>query len=394
MKKICVITGTRAEYGLLYPLLERINNDSELELNLVATGSHLSNEFGLTYKVIENDGFLINKKIEILLSSDTACAVSKAMGLAMISFGEYFETNRPDIIIVLGDRFEIFAAVSAAAVARIPVAHLHGGEVTEGAYDEFFRHSITKMSAIHFTSCRQHKNRVIQLGERPDSVYDVGAIGIENIINFKFLSLAELEESIAFQLNKEYAIVTFHPATLDNGNIKVEIKELLSALEDIEDMIFIITKSNADSGGREINSIIDEFIINHSDRFVCFTNLGQLRYLSAMKYAALVIGNSSSGIIEAPSFHIPTVNIGSRQQGRLAADSVIHSKPIKQDILDAIKLARTPEFKKVAEKTINPYGDGNVSLRIIKIIKEYLEINKISTLKKFYDITNLDIFNH
>jgi GDP/UDP-N,N'-diacetylbacillosamine 2-epimerase (hydrolysing) len=386
MKKICVITGTRAEYGLLYPLMLRIKNEIDLQLELVVTGSHLSAEFGLTYKSIEADGFLINKKIEILLSSDTACAVSKAMGLAMISFGEYFETNRPDIIIVLGDRFEIFAATSAAVVARIPVAHLHGGEVTEGAYDEFFRHSITKMSTLHFTSCLQHKNRVIQLGEQPDNVYNVGAIGIENIKNFKMLTLMELEEAIAFKLDKEYAIVTYHPATLDNDGIKNEVNELLFALNEIDNMFFIITKANADNGGREINHIIDNFVAEHSDKFICFTSLGQLRYLSAMNYASMVIGNSSSGIIEAPSFKIPTINIGNRQKGRLAADSVINCIPVKNKIIDAINLVRTPEFKMKVQSIVNPYGEGYVSYKIIEIIKERMANKNLQYMKSFYDI--------
>jgi len=386
MNRICVITGTRAEYGLLYPLISRISNDPDLVLDLVVTGSHLSAEFGLTYKIIEDDGFSIARKIEILLSSDSAGAVSKAMGLAMIGFGEYFETERPELVIVLGDRFEILAAVTAAVVARIPVAHIHGGEVTEGAYDEYFRHSITKMSALHFTSNSQHMNRVIQLGEQPANVYNVGAIGIENIRNLKYLTFKELEASLDFRLDKEYALVTFHPATLDNDGIQKEVEELLSALDGITDMSFIITKANADNGGREVNRLIENFVAGHSDRFICFSSLGQLRYLSAMKYAAMVIGNSSSGIIEAPSLHVPTINIGSRQKGRLAADSVIHCRPLRNDIVNAVRRARTPEFKNMVQNVANPYGDGNVSSAIIQIIKERLANNNIPVMKLFHDI--------
>lgn len=390
MKRICVITGTRAEYGLLYPLVSRIKDDADLGLELVVTGSHLSAEFGLTYKIIEDDGFSIARKIEILLSSDSPSAVSKAMGLAMIGFGEYYETERPDLVIVLGDRFEILAAVTAAVVARIPVAHLHGGEITEGAYDEFFRHSITKMSALHFTSSSQHMNRVIQLGEQPGNVYNVGAIGIENIKNLKLLTFKELEESLDFRLDREYALVTFHPATLDNDGIHQEVEELLSALNGITDMSFIITKANADNGGREVNRLIENFVAGHGDRFICFSSLGQLRYLSAMKYSAMVIGNSSSGIIEAPSFHIPTINIGKRQKGRLAADSVIHCEALKNEIVNAINLSRTPEFKRMVQNTVNPYGDGNVSDKILRIIKDRLISNTVPSVKLFYDITAHD----
>lgn len=385
MKKICVITGTRAEYGLLYPLMKRIYEDNELDLHIVATGSHLSREFGLTYKAIEDDGFIIDKKIDILLSSDTRNAVSKSMGLAMIGFGDYFEEHHPDMVVVLGDRYEIFAAVSAAIVALIPVAHIHGGEITEGAYDDYFRHCITKMSSLHFTSCAQHRKRVIQMGENPDNVFDVGAIGIENIRNLELMSKYELEQSINFKLDREFGIVTFHPVTLEQNCTVKQTKALLKALEDTKDMKFIITKANADNEGREINALIDEFVEKHMDRFICFASLGMLRYLSAMNYAAMVIGNSSSGIIEAPAFHIPTIDIGNRQKGRLCASSVLHCHPEVDSIKHAIATVRTKEFRELSALAVNPYGDGEVSIKILNIVKERIKQN-LRINKKFFDL--------
>ena len=385
VSKICVVTGTRAEYGLLKPLIDKINKDINLELKLVVTGMHLSTEFGMTYKEIEKDGILIDEKIEILLSSDSPVGTSKAMALAMISFSEYINRTKPDMIIILGDRFEIFSIASCALVANIPVAHLHGGEITEGLHDDGFRHCITKLSHLHFTSNEQHRKRVIQLGELPETVFNVGAIGIENIMKMDLMSKEELEESIQFKLDKEFALVTFHPVTLEYGDAKTQILELLHALDSFEDIKFIITKANSDNEGRQINKIIDKFILDKNEKYISFTSMGQLRYLSAMKYCSLVIGNSSSGIIEAPSFNVPTINIGNRQKGRLQSKTVINCDANKEEIISAIKKGLSKSFIEEIKYEKNPYGDGDVSGKILKEIKKYLN-NKKKIEKSFYDI--------
>ncbi len=385
MKKICIITGTRAEYGLLKPLIKRISEDNEIELQLIATGMHLSPEFGLTYKEIEDDRFNINEKVEILLSSDTSVGISKSIGLGMIGFSEAFERLRPDMIIALGDRYEIFAAASAATISRIPIAHLHGGETTEGAIDEVIRHSITKMSYLHFTSTEEYKQRVIQLGEEPERVFNVGAIGIESIKQLKLLSKNELEKSIKFNLDKKTALITFHPVTLENNTSEQQFQELLNALDNYKDLKIIFTKANSDTNGRIINIMIDEYVNSNKDRTIAFTSMGQLRYLSAMKYVDLVIGNSSSGIIEAPSFNIPTINIGDRQKGRIQGETIINCKPTEKEIYNAINLGLSNIFKQKIKNKKNPYGEGNVSKNVIKEIKEVLLSNSINLKKKFYD---------
>lgn len=384
MKKICVVTGTRAEYGLLSPLIQKIATDESLELQIVVTGMHLSPEFGMTVDLIEKDGFPLADKIEILLSSDSAIGISKSMGLANISFAETFERLQPDMIVLLGDRYEIFSAASVATIAKIPVAHLHGGETTEGAYDEAFRHGITKMSWLHFTSTEEYRRRVIQLGENPDRVFNVGAIGIENIKEMPLLSKEELEASLGFQLTKPLSLVTFHPVTLEDQSSEHQFKELLDALEEIEGTI-IFTKANSDSDGRIINKMIDEFVSTYPERSIAYTSMGQLRYLSAMKVADVVIGNSSSGIIEAPSFNIPTINIGDRQKGRIQAKSVINCEPTAGDITGAIKLALSEGFNRKISNMKNPYGEGNVSQKILTEIKDSLN-NEISLKKKFNDL--------
>lgn len=385
MRKICVISGTRAEYGLLYWLIKKIKEDKYLKLQLIATGMHLSPEFGLTYNQIEDDGFYIDRKIEILLSSDTSVGISKSMGLAMISFSEAFEDLKPDIIIVLGDRFEIFSAVSAAMIARIPVAHCHGGEATEGLIDESIRHSITKMSHIHFCSTTEYRDRIIQLGENPKTVFNVGALGIENINKLPLLSKEDLEESISFKLNSKYAfLVTFHPVTLEKVTAEFYIDELLKALGKIQDCKIIFTKSNSDTDGRIINSKIEKYVNDNPNTSVCFTSLGQLRYLSTLQYIDCVIGNSSSGLIEAPSFKIATVNIGDRQRGRILADSVIQCGTTSKDIESAIKHSISDEFKEKISDTKNPYGKGNSSEKILQVLKK-IDLNNLLK-KKFYDL--------
>ncbi|NCC01717.1 MAG: UDP-N-acetylglucosamine 2-epimerase (hydrolyzing) [Clostridia bacterium] len=384
MKNICILTATRAEYGLLKPIIKKIMKVEDFDVQVVATGAHLSPEFGLTYREIENDGIKIDKKIEILLSGDTPAAISKSMGLAMISFADYFEKLKPDILVVLGDRYETLAVCCSAMNQRIPIAHLYGGETTEGAVDEAIRHAITKLSYLHFTSTEEYRRRVIQLGEHPNRVFCVGAMGIENILNERLLSKIELEETMNLSLDKPYAMVTFHPVTLEDSDTEKQMQELLFACRQHHEMNFIFTKANADAGGRTINQMIDKFV-GENDNAVAFTALGMKRYLSALKFSSMVIGNSSSGLIEAPSFGIPTINIGDRQKGRLQANSVINCLPEGEDIDKAIVLALSDNFSNKARKTINPYGDGNTSEKIVATIKDFLLNNKINLKKKFYD---------
>ena len=382
-KKICVVTGTRAEYGLLYWLMKEIEADDELELQIIATGMHLSPEFGLTYKVIEKE-FKVDKKIEMLLSSDTSVGISKSMGLAQISFAEAYEELKPDILVVLGDRYEIFSATSAAMIARIPIAHLHGGEATEGLIDEPIRHSITKMSHLHFTATEAYKNRVIQLGEHPNRVFNVGGMGIENIKRLKLLNKEEFEKSIEFKLNKKNILVTFHPVTLENSTAKDQFQQLLDAIDELEDTNIIFTKANSDTDGRIINQMIDEYVANNSHKSVGFTSLGQLRYLSALQYMDAMVGNSSSGLAETPSFKKGTINIGDRQKGRIKASSVIDCMSTKASIIKAFERLYSEEFQEKLKTVNNPYGDGCASKKIVEILKT-VELDDILK-KSFFDI--------
>jgi GDP/UDP-N,N'-diacetylbacillosamine 2-epimerase (hydrolysing) len=383
MKKICVVTGTRAEYGLLYWLMKEIEADKDLELQLIVTGMHLSSEFGLTYKEIEKE-FKIDKKIEMLLSSDTSIGISKSMGLAQISFAEAYDELKPDMVIVLGDRYEIFSAASAAMIAKIPVAHLHGGETTEGAFDESIRHSITKMSHLHFTATDEYKNRVIQLGEHPNRVFNVGGMGIENIKRLKLLSKEEFEKSIDFKLNKKNVLVTFHPVTLENSTAKEQFQELLDAIDELEDTNIIFTKANSDTDGRVINQMIDEYVTKNFHKSIGFTSLGQLRYLSALQFVDAMVGNSSSGLTEAPSFKIGTINIGDRQKGRIKADSVIDCVSNKENIKKIFEKLYSLEFQNILSDVQNPYGNGCAS---IKIIEEVKKVDLTDILKKsFYNL--------
>ncbi|HVJ50742.1 UDP-N-acetylglucosamine 2-epimerase [Desulfitobacterium sp.] len=384
-RTICIITGTRAEYGLLRPIIKKIKVNNEFNLRVVATGMHLSEDFGLTYKEIEADGISIDAKIDVLQNDDSQKAMSKAIGRGITGFAEYFDKTKTDLLIILGDRFEIFAAATAAAVACIPIAHLHGGETTEGAIDEFFRHSITKMSYLHFTSTEQYRQRVINMGESPDRVFNVGAMGVENILTLPLLPRDELAQSINFDLNAPYALVTFHPVTLEMDTATKQLEELLTALDEIKELNFIFTKANADANGRAINKRIDEYCENR-ENIIAFTSLGVLRYLSAMKYCDMVIGNSSSGIIETPSFKKPTINIGDRQKGRICANSVISCEPEKQAITKSITKARTPQFLREISNQVSPYGDGRTSEKVVAVIKDFLDNNKINHKKRFYDV--------
>lgn len=386
MRKICVVTGTRAEYGLLFWVMKAIEKQPELHLQLIATGMHLSTEFGLTYKQIEKDGFAIDRKLEILLASDTTVGISKSMGLAMISFSEAFNELKPDIVLVLGDRFEIFSAVSAAMISRIPIAHCHGGEATEGLIDESIRHSITKMSHIHFCCTEDYKKRIIQLGESPKFVHNVGGLGIENINKLALLSKRDFEDSISFKLDEEFSfLVTLHPVTLEDSTAGNQILQLLKALDSIHNCKIIFTKSNSDTDGRIINFMIDDYVKKNPKKSVCFTSLGQLRYLSALKYVDCVIGNSSSGLIEVPSFQTATVNIGDRQRGRIMGESVINCDSNFNEIKKAISKAISIDFKnKVLLKSKNPYGSGNSSDLIVNTLKN-IDLNSILK-KEFYDL--------
>ena len=385
MNKIAVVTGTRAEYGLLQPLINKIHKDTTLELCLIVTGMHLSPEFGLTYKQIEVDGYPIAEKIEMLLSSDTSIGVTKSMGLGLISIAEVNDRTQPELVILLGDRYETFVAATAATIANIPIAHLHGGELTEGAFDEAFRHSITKMSYLHFTSTEVYRKRVIQLGEEPERVHNVGALGVENIKSMTLLSKESLEQAIKFSIEPKMAMITFHPVTLEKQSAERQFKELLLALDKFPDVKLIFTKANADTEGRQINKLIDEYIERYPKRAIAFTSMGQLRYLSALKYCDFVVGNSSSGIIEAPSFHIPTINIGNRQRGRVCSRTVINCESQREAIKDAITYALGEECKGKMLEYNNPYEQSGTSDNILKVVKVFLS-NKPKGLKKhFYD---------
>ena len=385
MKKVCVVTGTRAEYGLLKPLIEKINNDAEMKLQLAVTGMHLSPEFGLTYKEIEQDGFEITERCEMLLSSDTPNGIAKSVGLGTIGFADIFTKIVPDMTVILGDRYEAFAAATAAMIHRIPIAHIHGGELTLGAVDDAIRHSITKMSTLHFTSTEEYRKRVIQLGEEPDRVFCVGALGVENIKTQQLMSREELSQSIDFPLDLPYVLVTFHPVTLENATACKQFDNLLTSLDGVREYRILFTKANADTDGRIINEKIDSYVKNNKGRAVAYTSLGMKRYLSALQYSEMVIGNSSSGILEAPSFKIPTVNIGSRQLGRIRAKSVIDCTNSVEAISDAISKAKALKTKRELENIRNPYEKSNTSENILFEIRRYLLNGKLA-VKNFYYI--------
>ncbi len=383
MKKVLVITGTRAEYGLLRWVIDGISKSNLLELQLCVTGMHLSPEFGLTFQEIEKDGYQIDSKVEMLLSADTPSAITKSMGLGLIGFADEFNRLKPDLILILGDRYEIMCAAIAATIARTPIAHLHGGEATEGCIDEAIRHSITKMSHLHFVAAEEYRRRVIQLGEHTNRVFCVGGTGVDNIHKLDLLSKQELENSLDFELGGKSILVTFHPVTLESNTSGDQMRELLASLSEFTDHKIIFTMPNADTDGREILKLIESFCLdNHNCR--AYTSLGQLRYLSCLKYVDVVVGNSSSGLLEVPSFKIPTVNIGDRQKGRLKAGCVIDCSPIKNQIISAIKRAVSLDFKESCKVIKNPYGEGGASQKIIQTI-ESIALEDIIK-KSFYDI--------
>lgn len=386
MRRICVITGTRAEYGLLRWVMQGIQDDPELILQIIATGMHLSPEFGLTYQAIEQDGFQINRKVEMLTSSDTPVGIAKSMGLGMIGFADALNDLKPDLILVLGDRFEIFSAVSAALVARIPVAHLHGGEATEGAIDEAIRHAITKMSHLHFVAAEAYRQRVIQLGEQPDRVFLVGGLGIDNVKRLQLLDRDALEDSLDFKLGRKNLLVTFHPVTLETATAADQMKELLAALADLQDTHLIITLPNADTDGRTLIKMVEKFVAQHPNARA-YTSLGQLRYLSCVAYVDGVVGNSSSGLAEVPSFKKGTINIGDRQRGRLQAASIINCEPNREGISAALGKLYSTDFQECLSRVINPYGDGGASEAIISEVKSVTLDGLLK--KRFYDLSNV-----
>jgi len=384
-RTICIITGTRAEYGLLRWVIDGVQKSKKLKLQIIATGMHLSPEFGLTYKEIEKDGYKINKKVEMLISSDSPSGITKSVGIGMIGFSDAIKSLKPDLVLVLGDRFEMFAAVSAAMIARIPVAHCHGGEATEGLIDEPIRHCITKMSQLHFVASQEYKNRVVQLGEQPDRVFLVGGLGIDSINKIQLLNKEDLEKSIKFKFGKKNILVTFHSVTLENSTAEEQMHELLSALRELSSTNIFFTMPNADTDGRIIFKLIEDFVSKnvHSKAFV---SLGQKRYLSMVKYVDAVVGNSSSGLLEVPSFKKATINIGDRQRGRTKAESIINCRPEKKSILEAIKKAYSNEFHKILKVVKNPYGKGGASKKIVNLV-ESVSLKGIIK-KQFYDLEN------
>ncbi|MBN9300121.1 MAG: UDP-N-acetylglucosamine 2-epimerase (hydrolyzing) [Filimonas sp.] len=382
MRKICVVTGSRAEYGILSRLMKYIQLDEGLDLQIIATNMHLSPEFGLTYKEIEHDGFVINKKVEMLLSSDTENAITKSVGLGVIGFADAYEDLKPDAIIVLGDRYEILAAASAAIFYKIPIIHIHGGEITEGAYDDFIRHAITKFSHLHFTSTEEYRNRIIQMGEQPYTVFNVGALGCDNIKAMSLMDKNEVEQSLNFELDRNTLLVTFHPVTMEDHSAEEQVSELLSALNTFKKFRIIFTMPNSDTDGRVIMNKIRDFVAQNSDRAIYFTSLGIKRYLSALQFIGGVIGNSSSAIIEVPSFQIPSINIGNRQKGRIFGQSVLNCLPKQKDIEEKLAIISKKGYTESLKGYENPYEKADTAKEILRIIKQ----QKITRIKKFYDL--------
>ena len=380
--KITVFTGTRAEYGLLRPLIKEIQESDYLELQLVVTGMHLSKEFGYTVNEIVTDGYKISKKIDCIVSSDSAGGITKSIGLALMGFADALDELNPDLVIILGDRSEMLAAATASMIANIPIAHIHGGDTTEGAYDEGIRHAITKMSYWHFPSTEIYKKRIIQLGEAPERVFNVGAISLDSIQGLKLLNRHDFEKSIDFKLGKKNILITYHPVTLENDSAKDQFSSILDALNKLTDTHLIFTYANSDKGGRIINKMIEEYVLKNKENSIAFRSLGQLRYLSALQFMDVVIGNSSSGIVEVPYFNIPTINIGDRQKGRVVPKSVLHTKSNKNDISTSLENAYDPSFLESIKNQEQVYGNGETTKKIMEVISRPVH----STKKRFYDI--------
>lgn len=383
---ICVVSGSRAEYDLLKPLLERIYNDSDFNLSFVLTGSHLDERFGNTGREIDKGLIPVAERIPLLPVNDDKHGMADSIASAVSGFADFFGKHSFDLLLILGDRFEIFGTAIAAAVMGVPIAHLYGGDTTEGAADEFMRHSITKMSWLHFTSGERYRERVIQLGESPDRVFNVGSLGVENALNLPLMPLEKLEKELGFKLvGEKYAVVTYHPVTLENETAESRMEELIAAMDALSGYRFIVTGSNADAGGVLINEIWKREAAKRANWYFT-SSLGAVRYLSALKYAVCMLGNSSSGISEAPSLKVPTVNIGDRQKGRIMAESVISCEPLRDEIVSAVKKAEDPLFRESLKDMTSPFGDGHTSEKTVKIIKSFLSSGKIDLKKKFYDL--------
>lgn len=366
-RKICVATGTRADYGILSLLMQAIKSHPDLQLQIIATNMHLSPEYGCTYQEIEKDGFIIDKKVEMLVSGNTATATAKSLGLGIIGFTDALNELKPDILVILGDRYEMLGMASAALLLRIPIAHISGGDVTEGAFDDAIRHSITKMSSLHFTSTETYRKRVIQLGEEPQYVFNVGSLSIDNMKRIQLMNKSEFEAAIDFKLAPHNALVTFHPETVNPSSSEKHFGNLLKCLETFPGNI-IFTKPNSDTGSQAISQMIDRYTASHTNTSKAFVSLGYLRYLSALQFMDVVIGNSSSGLLEVPSFHIPTINIGNRQKGRLHGESVIDCDTSVQGIQNALQGALSPGFQKKAADARNPYEKENTIATILDIL--------------------------
>jgi GDP/UDP-N,N'-diacetylbacillosamine 2-epimerase (hydrolysing) len=382
-RKVCVVTGTRAEYGLLRWVMQGIQDSELLDLQLIVTAMHLSPEFGLTVQEIEADGFRIDRKVEMLLSSDTPVGITKSMGLAMIGFADALAELQPDLLLVLGDRFEIFAAASAALIARIPIAHCHGGELTEGAFDDALRHSITKIAHLHFVAAEEYRRRVIQMGEQPDRVFLVGPLGVDSINRTKLLSREELEASLDFKLGPRNILITFHPVTLEQNTSAYQMGELLAALDDLEETHLIFTMPNADTDGRVLIRMVEEFCAVRSHA-KAFTSLGQLRYFSCIQHCDGVVGNSSSGLLEVPSFKKGTVNIGDRQKGRICPASVLQASPNSSSIKQALAALYSPDFQSAIAKSSTVNALGSASSLILAVLESSL--HDLSIQKPFYSL--------
>lgn len=382
-KDICFFTGARAEYGLLAPLMAAVRDAADLRLRLLVSGMHLAPDFGLTWRQIEADGFAIDERVEMLLASDTPLGMAKSAGLGLMGLAEALDRLRPACLVVLGDRFETFAAAAAAYMLGIPLAHLHGGEVTAGALDEGFRHAISKMSSVHLVATQEYRRRVIQLGEQPDTVHVVGALGIVNIRGLPLLSRQEIEAELGMALGPGSVLVTFHPATLGEGSARDEARELLAALEHFSGLRVVFTRANADSAGRGINSLVDAWAAARPERVRVYDALGRLRYLSTLRQVDAVIGNSSSGLIEAPSLGVPTVNIGDRQQGRTRAAGVIDCPARGAAIIAACAQAFSPAFRRLAAAASNPYEQPDTLTRIMQILRR---ADTFSRKKLFFDL--------
>lgn len=386
MNNVCVVTSTRADYGILSPLIRRFENAEDIELRLVVTGAHLSHRYGMTVQEIRRDGIPVDAELDILSENDSPVGMSCSMARMLQSFSAYLDRRRPDMAILLGDRYENFAAAAALVNAQIPIAHLHGGELTQGAVDDCYRHSITKMSYLHFPSTEAYRQRILRLGESPGRVYAYGALGVENIRRTALMDRKELGASVGADLSKPFAVVTFHPVTLEPDDMERQCKAVFSALEQAEGGLFyLITKSNADAGGQRINALVDQFAARNPTRCKAVSSLGMKRYLSALRFATMVIGNSSSGIIEAPSFHIPTINIGSRQQGRIQAASTLNCPPEKEAVLEAMRRARSDAIQAICRAAENPYEGAHTSKRMFETIRDWLKQSKLDLKKDFYE---------